>query len=238
MLVDDDVADGHELVVEAARGLRVGPAALRPESESVLVLARDAETHGDVLGCLAHRLEREPLLEPRVRKPPAELGVVGDDVAARPRPVALHHRERRAAHRLDAAGDEEVALPRSDRPARFDDGREAGGAEPVDGDAGNGLRQPGEQQRHARDVPVVLAGLVRAADEDVLDLARRHAGSVDRGTDGEGGEIVGPRPGERAAVTADRRPHGREDHGARRRYAVTAHLSSPLLVHPPPPCSG
>ena len=58
------------------------------QRERVLVGARDEVALGDVLACLAHRLEREHRLQPRVREAPAEVRVVGDDVAARPRPVA------------------------------------------------------------------------------------------------------------------------------------------------------
>ena len=62
MLVARDVADGDELVVEAA-GVGGGrPALLRAQRERVLILARDAPALGDVLAGLAHRLEREQLL--------------------------------------------------------------------------------------------------------------------------------------------------------------------------------
>ena len=191
----DDVADRDELVVEAARLGGCGPACLRARGERVLVLARDAVALGHVLAGLAHRLEREHRLHARIREAPAEHRVVDDLVAARERLVRLRHRERRAAHRLDAAGDEEVAVTRGDRVTRGDDGREARGAEPVDGHAGDGLRQPGEQRRHARDVAVVLTGLVRAAEVDVLDLLRRDGGPLDGRGDRERGEIVGAHAG-------------------------------------------
>ena len=92
----------------------------------------------------------------------------------------LADHERRAAHRLDAAGDEEVAVARGDRVAGGDDGREPGRAEPVDGHARDRLGQPREQRGHPRDVAVVLARLVRAAEVDVLDLGRVHARALDR----------------------------------------------------------
>ena len=86
---------------------------------------------------------------------------------------------------------------------------EAGGAEPVQGLAGNRLRHAGKQKRHARDVAVVLAGLVGAAEIDLVDLVpveRRVLGHqrLDRGR----GEIVGAHLGERTAETADRSPDG------------------------------
>ena len=58
------------------------------ERERVLVLARDAVALGDVLAGLAHRLEREHLLHPRVREPPAERRVPDGAVAARERRVS------------------------------------------------------------------------------------------------------------------------------------------------------
>src|SRR5205085_4765587 len=111
-----------ELVGEAAGRVRRRPPAVRAESERVLLLARDAVALGDVLAGLAHRLERELLGEEWIREAPAERRVVDDPVAARKGLVRLGHDERRAAHRLDAARDEELAITRRDRVARRDDG--------------------------------------------------------------------------------------------------------------------
>ena len=213
MLVAVDVPDGNELVVEAAGlgGGRVAPLAL--EREGVLLLARDLEALGHVLSRLAHRLEREHLLHARVREAPAERRVPDGPVAPRVRALGLGHHERRAAHRLDAARDEELAVPGAHRMAGGDDRREARRAEPVDRDAGDLLRQPGEERGHARDVAVVLSGLVRAAEVDVLDLAGRNARALDGLADDERGEIVRTLLRERAAVAADGRPDGGEDDG-------------------------
>ena len=228
MLVAHDVADGHELVVEAARGRCGRPALLRAQRERVLILARDLPALGDVLAGLAHRLEREELLHARVREAPAEGRVVERPVAARERRVGLRRDERRARHRLHAAGDEEVAVAREHRMAGTDDRREPRGAEPVDRDAADRLRQPREQHGHARDVAVVLARLVRAAEPHVLDLLRRHAGPLDRLAHGDRGEVVGARPREAAAVAPDRRAHRREDHRIGR-----AHRNVRLLAEQP-----
>ena len=171
MLVARQLAGGDELVVEAAGVARRRPALLRAERERVLLLARHVPALGDVLAGLAHRLEREHRLELRVGEAPAERRVVQDAVAARERGVRLRRRERRARHRLDTARDEEIAVAGDDRVARADDRGEPRRAEPVDGDAGDRVGQPGEQHRHPRDVAVVLARLVRAADVRVLDLA-------------------------------------------------------------------
>ena len=58
-----------------------------------------------------------------------------------------------------------------------------GRAQAVHGHAGHRLRQARQQRRHARDVAVVLAGLVGAAEVDVLDLGRVDAGALDRRRD-------------------------------------------------------
>src|SRR4029453_7860900 len=72
MLVARDVADRHELVLEPALVVGLGPAPVRAQPELVLLLAADPVALSDVLAGLAHRLEREHLLHPRVREPPAE----------------------------------------------------------------------------------------------------------------------------------------------------------------------
>src|SRR6185437_12826079 len=56
MFVASDVADGDDLVVEAARFSRLRPPPVRLQREGVLLLARDAVALGDVLAGLAHRL--------------------------------------------------------------------------------------------------------------------------------------------------------------------------------------
>ena len=215
MLVALQAVDRDELVGEAAGVVRSRPAPLRLEREGVLVLARDAPALGDVLARLAHRLEREHLLEPGIGEAPAEGRVVDDLVAAREGAVGLRHHERGSAHRLDAAGDEEVAVSRCYGVRRGDDGGQARRAEPVHGHSGDRVRQSREQRRHPRDVPVVLAGLVRAAEPHILDRVGGNAGALDRSGDRRRGEIVRPHACECAAVASDRSADRREDDGAR-----------------------
>ena len=64
--------------------------------------------------------------------------------------------------------------------------------------------KPGQQQRHARDVAVVLAGLIGAAEKNFVEprpIGLSVAG--DQRLDRHRGEIVGAHLGERAAITAD-----------------------------------
>ena len=135
----------------------------------------------------------------------------------------------------DTAGDEEIPVARTHRVTGGDDRGETRCAQAVDRDAGDLLRQPGEERGHAGDVAVVLPRLVRSAEVDVLDLAGRHTRALDRFADDQGGQIVRPLAGESASVAADGRPDGGEDDGvghARSVFArprATAARSRPLL---------
>ena len=188
-----DVADRHELVVEAAGLDRGRVPALALEREGVLVVARDAEALGDVLAGLAHRLEREHRLEARVREAPAERRVPDRLVAARVR-RARPWPMTKGARVIDSTppATNSSPSPARTRVAGGDDGGEARGAQPVDRDPGHLLRQAGEQRGHAGDVAVVLPGLVGGAEVDVLDLRRGDAGALDRRADDERCEVVGP----------------------------------------------
>ena len=228
MLVANGVADRHELVVEAPRLGGLGPALLRAERELVLLLAADAVALGHVLAGLAHRLERKHRLHLRIREPPAERRVPDGLVPARPGRVRLGHDERRTAHRLDATGHEQVAVPRRDRMAGGDDCRQPGRAEPVHGHARDRVGQAREQDAHARHVPVVLAGLVRGAEVDVLDLARAHARARHGLLDHDRREIVGPLACEHAPVAPDGRAHrGENDRAAHAAAGRGRRTSSP-----------
>ena len=72
-------------------------------------------------------------------------------------------------------------------------------------------RQAGEQQAHARDVAVVLAGLVRAAEEHVVDAGGIGAGAPHELGDRDRAQIVGAHLGQRAAEPPDRRPNRVDD---------------------------
>jgi hypothetical protein len=93
----------------------------------------------------------------------------------------LGHDEGRAGHALDAARDHHVALARGDGAVRVLDRLEPGAAEAVDRDSGDLVGQPREQQRHASDVAVVLAGLVGGAEDHLVDGLARCRGAVEQG---------------------------------------------------------
>lgn len=147
--------------------LRPAGALLAAQGEGILVGTRHAIVVGDVVGGLRHRVDAVLLLHQRVDEAPADGGVL-DLLAAPEGAIGLAHHVRRARHRLDAAGDGQLHLAAGDGAERRADGVHPRGAEAVEGDAGHALRQTGQQQRHARHVTVVLAGLVGAAEEHLV----------------------------------------------------------------------
>ncbi len=67
--------------------------------------------------------------------------------------------------------------------------------------------KPREQAGHAREVAVVLARLVGAAEDHVVELGPIDARiALDQRADRDRGEVVGADVRERAAIAADRRP--------------------------------
>ena len=77
---------------------------------------------------------------------------------------------------FDAAGDGKRDLTCGDGSRGAADGIEPGGAEPVDRVARHRHRESREQQRHARDIAVIFARLVGAAEHDFLDQRRIERG--------------------------------------------------------------
>jgi hypothetical protein len=117
--------------------------------------------------------------------------------------------------RLDAGGDEDVALAGLDRVEGHPDRLQAGGAEAVHRRPGDVLRQARQQRRAARDVhPLLLLG--KAAPhhhvDDLGGIELRHL--LERRADGERDQVVGSDvdegPFPRAAY---RRPDGGGDDG-------------------------
>src|SRR5215217_1839773 len=108
--------------------------------------------------------------------------------------------------------------------SRADDRREPRRAEAVEGDAGDALWEPREKGAHARDVAVVLAGLVGGAEVDVLDLLGRDTGALDGFLDDQSGEVVRTNVRKRTSVA----PDGRSDRGEDDRLSHEASLPAGL----------
>ena len=205
--------DRSEFVGEAPRRVGLGPAPLALEREPVLVLARDAVLPRHVLRGLAHREGMVDRRETRIHEPPADRRVV-ELLRAAERLFRLPEDERRAAHRLDAARDDHLAATGLDHARRDMHGLEARRAQPIHRRPRDARGKPREKRRHARDIAVVLARLVRRAEVDLVDRRGVDARARDRRTDRVRREIVGPHGGERAAIAADGSADGGDDGGA------------------------
>ncbi len=206
-----DAVQGHDLGV--VRALLPGPGglAVAGEGEGVLLLAGDAVLVGDQFGALAQR-DRPLRRHGRVGHAPAEGGRVHLLVAGGEGPLRLGQHPGRAAHGLHAARDHHGGVAERDGPVGLHDRLHAGGAQPVDGRAGHGHGQPGEQHGHAGDVAVLLPRAVGVAEDHVVDACRvQRRGPVDQGAYDVRGEVVGAYGGEGAAVPADRGADGVDD---------------------------
>ena len=144
--------DRNELFGEAAGGLRGESFLVARESELILINSRDAVMPGDALGGKAHG-------EKRGR-------IVGGEPGIGAGLVAAHGNE---AHGFGSAGDDDAGGAGADAVIGERDGLETGGAEAIDGCAGNFDGKAGAKSGHARDVPTLLAFGLRAAEDDVVD---------------------------------------------------------------------
>ena len=188
------------------------------QGEGVLIGAADAVILSDVLARLRHAVDAVPTLHLRIDQPPADRRVLHRRRAAEGA-FRLRDDEGRAAHALHPAGDQQVRFARLDRAGGRDHGVEAGAAEPVDRRARRRFRQAGEQRRHPRDVAVVLARLIGAAVNHVVQ-----GGPVDgrmplhQRSQRLGAEIVRPDARQRAAIFAEGRADIAADEGLSHRH--------------------
>ncbi len=135
--------------------------------------------------------------------------------------LGLRHDERRPAHRLDSSRDEQLGVTCEHRMAGGHDRREPGGAESVQGDAGDRIREPGEQRRPCArrcDCPPRPGSRIRSKRRR---LRSRDAGPLDCGGDADACEVVRTHAGKHAAIATYRRADSGDDDRpchARRRY--------------------
>jgi len=80
------------------------------------------------------------------------------------------------AHVLHAAREDDVARSVGDLSCAGGYGGERAGAHPVDGEAGNGLRNPGEQRDIAPERQTLVADLCRGGEDHVPDPLDRDLG--------------------------------------------------------------
>jgi hypothetical protein len=76
-------------------------------------------------------------------------------------------------------------------------------------------RQAREQHCHSGNVPVVLARLVGAPQDHVIDFFDWKAGPLNQSADNSSGQVIGAELCQSSAQTTDRRPNGGGDEGVR-----------------------
>ena len=184
-----------------------------PAENSSSCGAREAPLRGDQFGADALRHQAFGV---------APRHVLAERVAARQHRAA--HRD--AAHRLHAAGDDQVVGAGEHALGGEADGLLAAAALPVDRDAGNRLGESGAQQRIARDVDRLVADLGDGTGDDVVDLRRVHAGACHQFAQAVRQQVGGQHVVQRAAglALADRGADGADDDGVA--ALVTGHGSS------------
>ena len=136
------------------------------------------------------------------RQPTVE-SAIGWGLAA-PRVARLQHDVWRTRHAFHAAGDEGVAFAGLDRLGCTRNSLQARPAQTVDGLARNINREASEQDGHPCDVPVVLARLIRAPQNDIVEPRRVELNPLDGASEGHSSEIVGADGGEGTARASDR----------------------------------
>ena len=124
-----------------------------------------------------------------------------------------------ARHVFHAAGDENIAFTGADGTRGLVDGSQARSAQPVDGDAGHFNREAGEQQRHARHVAVIFAGLVGTAQVHFLNQRRVQLVTQQDRFQHMGSQVVGADGGQSAAQRADGGADRINDNGLGHRYS-------------------
>ncbi len=181
-------------------------ALLAAQRERILIGAGDAELGGDVLGGLRHRVDRRifAFISGLTKRQPI---VVSSIFAARENALSALAITNGARVMLSTPpAIIERRLAALDCPRGDGDRVHARSAQPVHRRPRHGSGQPGQQQRHARDVAIVLARLIGAAVDDVVD--RRPVDpriALDERTDRNGRQVIGADSRERAAVAAERR---------------------------------
>src|ERR671935_1415368 len=152
-LVRED-AHRHDRLAHDAVLPRRGRALLRADGERVGVTLRDVrEVVVQVLGGRAHR-DRGRVDEP-----------LGDE--ARIEVDLLGHRM--MAHVLDAAGEHDLAGAESDLTGSGGHRRQRAGAHAVDGEAGHGVRDAGEERDVTPERQALVADLGGGGEDDVAD---------------------------------------------------------------------
>ena len=213
VLVDHDLAlaagDRHrsDLPGERAVVVRRERPRERRQREAVLLLARERELRGAVLGEGAHQAALVVCVLEAV-----EEHVVADRLVAHPVAGAgLRQQVRRVGHRLHAARDDHVVRSAREHVVREDRGLHRRAAHLVDRRAGDRLREPRLERRLTRG-GLSLPRRQHAAHDRLVDVAGLEARTLDRRADRHRSEVAGRQRREVAHESAHRRSRRAHDY--------------------------
>ena len=142
-------------------------------------------------------------VESRVHEAPTDGGVDELTIAALKAALWLQGDEWCAAHALYATGNDHLGIANGDGVRGGGERLQARAAEAIHGLPGNLNGVAGNEERHARDVAVVFASLVGAAQDHIVDVGGVDAAARNDRFEHRGGKVVGTNASERAAVAAE-----------------------------------
>ncbi|MCG3141840.1 MAG: hypothetical protein HDKAJFGB_03174 [Anaerolineae bacterium] len=210
----------HNLLREFSRIDRGDGALMRRQRKFILRGARNFFFHfRDIFGGLAHRFERKHLLHAFIRKTPAERRIVQRRIARLKRRGIFRQRVRRARHGFDAARHIRRAFAGFDRVRGMVDCRQTRRAQTVECQRRDFFWKTRQQRRHARDIAIVFARLIRAAEIHLFDVRGVHARAFHNFLQHERGEVVGARGAQHAAVSSNRRTYRFNNHCLRHSFS-------------------
>ncbi len=211
--LDDRVAlatlDGHrdDLLGQPAGVRRLDRELVRAQRPAVQIGPRELELVADLGRLVVHLAPAEGVGEPVVDHRIQRLGVAHAKAEARAR-----QQVRGAGHRLHAAADADVEVPRADLRVEDPDRAHARGADLVDRLRADLLRDARLDLRLARG-NLALPGLQHLTHDHVLDVFGGDVGALQGGLDGDTAELGRVKRCQTAAHLPDRGACGAEDHG-------------------------
>ena len=136
-------SDTHNLTIESSGRRGIDRPAMTLDRIRILLLAGDAVGAREPFGDLSHREAAQGALQSvrQHRVQPHRFDVIGS---------VPRYEQRRAAHRLHPAGDDQLRVPRADRLAGEHHGLQSGAADFVDRQRRHPVGQPGFERRLPR----------------------------------------------------------------------------------------
>ena len=142
-------------------------------------------------------------MKSRVHKAPPDGGVDEFAIAALKAALRLQGDEWCAAHALNATSNDHLGIANGNGVRGGGECLQARAAESIHRLPRNLNGVAGNEERHARDVAIVFAGLVSAAQDHIVDVGGVDAASGNDRFKHRGGEVVGANASECTAVATE-----------------------------------